>query len=61
VHLWRLRLLLLLLLRAHEGAFARVVEGAGEDAADGRGCFEGVEDEGVHCGFSLSVKMVLLN
>jgi hypothetical protein len=29
---------------------SRVVEGAGEDAADGRGCLEGVGDEGEHCG-----------
>jgi hypothetical protein len=52
VHLWRARLLLLLLLLwAHEGVVARVVEGAGEDAADRWGHFERVEDEGVHCGF----------
>jgi hypothetical protein len=55
VHLWRARLLLLLLLLwAHEGVVARVVEGAGEDAADRWGHFERVEDEGVHCGFFCS-------
>jgi hypothetical protein len=57
VYLWRARLLL---LWAHEGVVARVVEGAGNDAADRWGCFERVEDEGVHCGLFLFVKMVLI-